>query len=162
MSTSEAELIVRIADRLEEDDELVRSMQGLKRLPRFVRPAVRARLVHQLCESPPLSELNEVVTQARARCAEQIKDQSVEPGETVVYPFEWDVTIEVDAERVGQIQCTLDIEFDAARLWRSLKTTGEAGNEGPPADLSLSVSVGAPDVSDATPTLQYGPWTYPS
>ncbi len=160
---TDTDFVVRISDSLEEDEELLRSMRELKLLPRYVRPAVRARFVHQLSESPPLSELAQVVEQARARCAERIKDQSQPPGASVVYSLDWDLTIEVDAERVGQVQCNLDIEFDALQLWRSLQATDEAsGSEGVPAQLSLSVSVGASAISSETPTLQYGPWSYPS
>ncbi len=163
MGTSDTDFVVRISDSLEEDEELLRSMRELKLLPRYVRPAVRARFVHQLSESPPLSELAEVVERARARCAERIKDQSEEPSASISYSLEWDLTIEVDAEPVGQVQCNLDIEFDALQLWRSLRTTdGAGGSEAVPAELSLSVCVGASAISSETPSLQYGPWSYPS
>ena len=132
MGTSDTDFVVRISDSLEEDEELLRSMRELKLLPRYVRPAVRARFVHQLSESPPLSELAEVVEQARAQmCRAGSKISRSRPARRSSYSLEWDLTIEVDAERVGQVQCNLDIEFDALQLWRSLRTTDEAsGSEG--------------------------------
>jgi hypothetical protein len=165
MGAPDTELVARIADKLEENEELARSMRGLRGLPRFVRPAVQARFVHRLCESPPLSELHEVVEQARARCAEHIKDQSEAPNGTFVYPLEWDLRIEVDGQRVGQAQIHLDIEFDAVKLWRSLGTPQEGGgSDDVPADLNLNVTMSYRDSDSSTPapSLQFGPWSYPS
>lgn len=163
MGAPDSEFVVRIADSLEEDESLMRSMRELKLLPRFVRPAVRARFVHQLCESPPLSEMAEVVEQARARCAERIKDVSLKPGSTIVYPLEWDLSIEVDGEQVGHAQINLQIEFDAIQLWRAIGATHvPSGSEDVVADVSLSVIVGDSAMSRATATLQFGPWSYPS
>ncbi len=163
MGTSDTEFVVRIADRLEEDEGLMRSMRELKLLPRFVRPAVQARFVHQLCESPPLSEMAEVVGRARVRCAERIKDASLEPGATVTYPLEWKLSIEVDGAQVGEAQINLDIAFDAVQLWRSLGSTQRASaSEHPLADVSLSVSIGDSAITSATSSLQFGPWSYPS
>ncbi len=162
MDTPDSELVVRIADSLEEDESLGRSMRELKLLPRFVRPAVQARFVHQLCETPPLSDMADVVAQARARCAERIEDLSVTPGATVAYPLQWDMSIEVDGEQVGQAQIHLDIEFDALELWRSLGTAPRAGGtEDVLAQVSLSVSVGESALATATASLQFGPWSYP-
>ncbi len=163
MGASDTELVVRIADSLEEDEGLAQSMKELRLIPRFVRSAVRARFVHQLCESPPLSELAAAVEQARARCEERIKQQSLEPGATIVYPLEWDMTIEVDGEAVGRAQIHLDIEFDALDLWHSLGTAHRAsGKDDVPAELNLSVTVGDLSSSGSSPSLQFGPWSYPS
>jgi hypothetical protein len=160
----DTELVARIADTLEENERLARTMRELRGVPRVVRPTVQARFVHRLCESPPLSQLHEVVEQARARCAEEVKDLSEAPKGTVVYPLSWDMRIEVDGQPVGQAQIHLDIEFDAVRLWRSLGTTKEGSGSGDaPADLNLSVSMGYGDSdSGPTPSLQFGPWSYPS
>lgn len=162
MSTSSPELLARVADTLEEDETLLRSLRGLRHLPGFVRPDVRARFVHQLCESPPLSDLDDVVAQARAQCSDQQNDQPAPPGASVVTTYQWDVTVEVDGERIGQIQCALDVEFDCTQLRRSGGTTDQAPpSADAPAELTLSVSVGSPVGSGQTPTLQYGPWMYP-
>jgi hypothetical protein len=163
MGGPHTEFVARMADQLEEDEGLARSMRELRGLPRFVRPAVQARFVHRLCESPPLSDLAGTVERARARCAERVKDQSVEPAGTVVYPLEWDLRIEVDGKQIGQAQINFDIGFDASRLWRSLRTTpGANASDDVPADLNLNVSVcvGDSESSAPTPTLQFGPWSY--
>ena len=80
----------------------------------------------------------------------------------MAYPLQWEMSIEVDGEQVGQAQIHLDIEFDALQLWRSLGTAPRAGGtEDVLAHVSLSVSVGESALAGATASLQSGPWSYP-